>query len=52
MLTLEGARMTAKLDNTTITGEHPGIAEPKIDVGLPVGGTSASFDWIKVYRTR
>lgn len=51
-LTLDGTKMTAKIGAATLTGEHPGIAEPKADVGLPVGGSSASFDWIKVYKTR
>ena len=51
-LIMEGSKMSAKIGGTLLTGEHPGIAEAKADVGLPVGGTSASFDWIKVYRTR
>ena len=51
-LIMEGSRMSARIGGTLLTGEHPGIAEAKADVGLPVGGTSASFDWIKVYRTR
>lgn len=51
-LTMEGPKMSAKIGATLLTGEHAGIAEAKADVGLPVGGTSASFDWIKVYKTR
>ena len=51
-LLMEGSKMSAKIGGVLITGEHPGIAEAKADVGLPVGGTAAAFDWIKVYRTR
>ena len=51
-LIMEGPKMSARIGGALLTGEHPGIAEAKADVGLPVGGTSASFDWIKVYKTR
>jgi len=51
-LLMDGPKMSARIGKTLLTGEHPGIAEAKADVGLPVGGDSASFDWIKVYKTR
>jgi hypothetical protein len=51
-MTMEGAKLSAKIGATLLTGEHPAIAESKADIGLPVGGVSAAFDWIQVYKSR
>ena len=50
-MTMDGARLTAKIGPALLTGEHAAIAEAKADVGLPVSG-KAAFDWIQVYKTR
>ncbi|MBM3787905.1 MAG: hypothetical protein FJW30_26450 [Acidobacteria bacterium] len=48
-LTVKGESMTAKIGEATISGAHPAIAVAKADVGLPVSGTSVSYDSIRVY---
>ena len=35
-LIMEGSKMSAKIGGALLTGEHPGIAEAKADIGLPV----------------
>lgn len=50
---VHGKRMTAQLDGKqTIAGESPRVDVDKADFGFPVGGVSASFDYVKVYEVR
>lgn len=50
---VHGKRMTAQLDGKqTITGESARVDVDKTDFGFPVGGVSASLDYVRIYEVR
>jgi hypothetical protein len=50
---VHGKRMTAQFDGKqTIAGESARVDVDKTDFGFPVGGVSASLDYVRVYEVR
>lgn len=50
---VRGKRMTAQLDGKqTLGGESARVDVDKTDFGFPVGGVSASIDYVRVYEVR
>jgi len=50
---VHGRRMTAQLDGKqTLSGENARVDVDKTDFGFPVGGVSASLDYVRIYELR
>ena len=50
---VHGKRMTAQLDaKQTVSGESARVDTDKTDFGFPVGGVSASLDYVRIYEVR
>jgi hypothetical protein len=50
---LRGTSMTAQIDDgVAFGGEHPALTAEKVDVGLPVSGEGAAFDYLRVWEAK
>ncbi len=48
---LSGTKFTASIgDGHVVNAEHPDLGGEKIDIGLPVGGQSASFKYVHAWE--
>ena len=48
---LSGTKITARIGNDhEASGDHPDLGGEKLDIGLPVGGQSASFKYVHAWE--